>query len=317
MAKEDIYKMTEEEEKIFKKYQLANKNAVSLSQDEKWTLIKAVNTSCGLDYRVDGVGLLKTRQKTGKGDQTSYVDVETLYAPRGACNQLARVHKISCVITERKITDGLAIFGARATGPDGRSMDATGVCNLTGQSGDYLANKLMHAETKAQRRAILNYAGLGYLDETEAMDIPNAEHVELPEPAKVKTTTKEKPAAEEKKPAATSGAATTPKQEQTSVPSAGSQKSSESATPAQTSSSAVDPNAFCGEERAAQFVQSAKLVWEQKELTKKMFETYGVRWGAKDHACAPGECRHTTFTNAKWEQAMNEVAQELAKRAKQ
>ncbi len=42
-------------------------------------------------------------------------------------------------------------------------------------SGDAKANKLMHAETKAKRRATLSLVGLGMLDESELHSIKNAQ----------------------------------------------------------------------------------------------------------------------------------------------
>lgn len=44
---------------------------------------------------------------------------------------------------------------------------------------DYRANKVMHAVTKAKRRATLSLAGRGDNDESEMMDVPGAERVEI------------------------------------------------------------------------------------------------------------------------------------------
>ena len=55
---------------------------------------------------------------------------------------------------------------------NGRTDIATGAVNIKGLSGDFLANMLMKAETKAKRRVTLSICGLGMLDETELETIP-------------------------------------------------------------------------------------------------------------------------------------------------
>lgn len=101
----------------------------------------------------------------------------TLYAKKDATDQLRRSHKISIVIAQRDHSGDICIVTARATLPDGRCDEATGVVSIGGLKGDSLANALMKAETKAKRRVTLSICGLGFLDETEIETIPSARHV--------------------------------------------------------------------------------------------------------------------------------------------
>ena len=84
----------------------------------------------------------------------------TLYASKDATEQLARIHRVSIMLTEPTITDGVCIV--RATASDGdRSVDATGVVPIEGLQGENFANAFMKCETKASRRAVLRLVGLG------------------------------------------------------------------------------------------------------------------------------------------------------------
>lgn len=100
----------------------------------------------------------------------------TLYAKRDATEQLRRINKVSVVITGRDKMGDVYCVTARATLPDGRTDESTGVVTLGQLRGDALANALMKAETKAKRRVTLSICGLGWLDETETETIPT-EHV--------------------------------------------------------------------------------------------------------------------------------------------
>ena len=99
-----------------------------------------------------------------------------LYALKGATEQIAAIHGISVTLGEVASIQGVVTVRAKATGPSGRTADATGVVSIEGLKGEALANAFMKAETKASRRAVLRYAGLGMLDETEAGDGPGPRH---------------------------------------------------------------------------------------------------------------------------------------------
>ena len=103
----------------------------------------------------------------------------TLYATRGASDQLRKIHRVSVTIVGREQVDDLYVVTARATTPDGRADESIGAVTLGSLKGDARANAIMKAETKAKRRVTLSIVGLGWLDETEIETIPNAGHVQV------------------------------------------------------------------------------------------------------------------------------------------
>lgn len=96
----------------------------------------------------------------------------TLYANKGASDQLRASRGISITSVEASERDGVYIVRARAMTQDGRTDESTGAVSIVGLKGDALANAIMKAETKAKRRVTLSIAGLGFLDETEIDTIP-------------------------------------------------------------------------------------------------------------------------------------------------
>jgi len=131
-----------------------------LSPDEKARYYLQMCASLGLNPASHPLAFLKLQGR------------ETLYASRGATDQLAAIHKLN-----REIIDGpkLIEFGgmkmvyaqARVTHPNGRSETATATLPLTDP-----VNVLMKCETKAKRRATLSILGLGMLDESELETLP-------------------------------------------------------------------------------------------------------------------------------------------------
>lgn len=97
-----------------------------------------------------------------------------LYATRTATDQLRERRGISLTIVGREQTDELYVVTARATTPDGRTDESTGVVSLGRLGGDALANALMKCETKAKRRVTLSICGLGWMDETETETVRDA-----------------------------------------------------------------------------------------------------------------------------------------------
>jgi len=97
----------------------------------------------------------------------------TLYANRTATDQPAQIHKVSVEVLDREMDEKGEVYSVRVKvkGQDGRedeNIGAVGVSNLTGEA---LANAKMKAYTKAKRRAILSFCGLGFLDELEIESI--------------------------------------------------------------------------------------------------------------------------------------------------
>lgn len=98
----------------------------------------------------------------------------TLYALRGATDQLRAIYKVSVEELTETERDGVYIVTAKVRNAEGRTDMAKGAVTLGNLKGDALANQIMKCETKAKRRATLSICGLGMLDETEIETIPGA-----------------------------------------------------------------------------------------------------------------------------------------------
>lgn len=107
---------------------------------------------------------------------------EVLYADKGCAQQLCKVYQISTEVTKREKIEDIYVVTVRATGKDGRFTDEDGAVTIGSSKGDILCNAMMKAVTKAKRRAVLAYCGLGMLDETEIETIPKAVTIDLPNP---------------------------------------------------------------------------------------------------------------------------------------
>lgn len=117
---------------------------------------------------------------------------EVLYADKGCAQQLCKIYRISTEVTKREKIEDIYIVTVRASGPDGRYTDEDGAVTIGSNKGDVLANAMMKAVTKAKRRAVLAFCGLGMLDETEISTIPHAKTIDIPnlaEEEKKKTNT--------------------------------------------------------------------------------------------------------------------------------
>lgn len=95
----------------------------------------------------------------------------TLYARKDATDQLRSLRGVSIKITGKEVIEG--IYTVTAQGTMGNRIDeSTGSVTIAGLTGEFKANAMMKAETKAKRRVTLSIVGLGWLDETEVADIP-------------------------------------------------------------------------------------------------------------------------------------------------
>jgi hypothetical protein len=103
----------------------------------------------------------------------------TLYATKGATEQIAAKRGISLEVIQRERADGVYIVTCRAIEPNGRHTDSTGVTAVEGVKGEALCNAIMKAETKAKRRAVLSLCGLGMMDETEIDSVADAHRVSV------------------------------------------------------------------------------------------------------------------------------------------
>jgi hypothetical protein len=102
-----------------------------------------------------------------------------LYPLRDCTDQLRKLNRVSITIASRETVGDCYIVTARATMPDGRCDESTGVVPLGKLNGENLANAYMKAETKAKRRATLSICGLGMVDDSEVDSIPGAQRVDV------------------------------------------------------------------------------------------------------------------------------------------
>lgn len=146
---------------------VVNGDLSQLSTADRIQYYKTVCESVGLNPATSPFEYLKLSGKL------------TLYPKRDATDQLRRIHRVSVTITDRQRLEDVYIVTARATTPDGRADESTGVVTIANLKGDNLANALMKAETKAKRRVTLSICGLGMLDESEIESIRGAEVVKV------------------------------------------------------------------------------------------------------------------------------------------
>lgn len=142
-----------------------------LSEQEKLSHYKNVCDSVGLNPVTNPLQYMNLNGKL------------VLYAGKNTTEQLRAYHKVSVNIVSREKISDLYIVTAKASLPDGRCDESTGVINVMGLKGDALANAFMKAETKAKRRVTLSICGLGMLDESEIESIPHV--VQNTTPSKV------------------------------------------------------------------------------------------------------------------------------------
>jgi hypothetical protein len=117
---------------------------------------------------------------------------EVLYADKGCTQQLCKIYNISTEVTKKEKFEDVYVVTVRAKDDKGRYTDEDGAVTIGNLKGDTLANALMKAVTKAKRRAVLAFCGLGMLDETEIETIKgahtidiNEEPLKMPEPLKI------------------------------------------------------------------------------------------------------------------------------------
>ena len=105
----------------------------------------------------------------------------TLYATRGATDQLRHRDKVSITALEKELIDDVYVVTAWASTPDGRMDESTGAVCVGNLKGEQRANAIMKAETKAKRRVTLSIVGLGWLDESEIDSIPGTQIIKVNE----------------------------------------------------------------------------------------------------------------------------------------
>ena len=106
-----------------------------------------------------------------------------IYANKTAAAIVSVRECVSLKIVDRTFVGDSYVVTVTATNNKGRSVDDDGVVALAGTrkdgtsyrlTGDMLTNKMMHATTKAKRRATLSIGGLGFLSDAEAESMVEA-----------------------------------------------------------------------------------------------------------------------------------------------
>ena len=264
----------------------------------KVTYLKYLNNRAGLPFGT--IGMIRTEHKGKDGAPPQIKEIP--YASRQTTVELGRKHKISLTQTKEVIEAAQVRYTYRATDIEtGRHVDAVGACSLMGWgkplSDDQKANKVMHAETKAKRRATLEVCGLAFLDDTEVDDMEGAVRVNVetgevikedPKAAPGVTTKNEAvvapapatvPAAEPPKEAA--GTPQVPPVPTVVPPSAPALPSN---CPARYAAQAAlfqgEPGAIVADKAHMDFIVSECTVgagWAKDVMSKWLFEAFGVR----------------------------------------
>jgi hypothetical protein len=298
----EAYQPTDDEKKLLARFALEGTVHLWTVKD-KIAFIALVNKRAGLPFGT--IGLIRTEYNS-KGET---IIKEIPYASRQTTVELGKVNKISVHILEKDIKLGdYALFQARATDIDsGRQVDATGCCALVNQYGplkmDAQANKIMHAETKAKRRATLEICGLAFLDDTEVDDMENTVKLELDDKAgdvvSTDATTKQeapkgngKPAPAPKSPAPPAAETAPPASPQDSPASTASSEEATTTAKAQTSVVPIpkryagnplfegDENAIVADKAHVDFIVNGCKVdcgWDGPTMSKWLLDTFGVR----------------------------------------
>lgn len=138
-----------------------NGDISKLNSTQRVQYYNSLCTNLGIDPLTQPFSIIKLQGK------------EVLYANKNCTQQLSKVYKISHEVTKtEKIEDVYAVTVRAKSGE--RFTDEIGAVAIASLKGDNLANALMKASTKAKRRAVLAFCGLGMLDETEIETISGA-----------------------------------------------------------------------------------------------------------------------------------------------
>lgn len=138
-----------------------------LSSSERVRYYYAMCQRAGLDPLSQPLEYLKLQGKL------------VLYFKRVATDQIASNHKLSRRIVRAEMVGDVYLVVAECSDAAGRVEQSTGAVSTDHLGGDNLVNAMLKAESKAKRRAVLSFTGLGMLDESEAESIPGAARIDL------------------------------------------------------------------------------------------------------------------------------------------
>jgi len=135
----------------------------SLNPQQKDNYYMAVCTAVGLNHLTKPFDFIKFQGK------------EVMYANKGCAEQLRQIKGIGIKVVGKEKIDDLYVVTVEAVTPEGRTDSSTGAISISGLKGEYLANAMMKAETKAKRRVTLSICGLNMLDESEAETLDDSD----------------------------------------------------------------------------------------------------------------------------------------------
>lgn len=105
-----------------------------------------------------------------------------LYFKSKSTDQIAGNRGLSRRVVDTKMVGAVYLVIAECTDRAGRVEQSTGAASIQGLTGDNLVNAMLRAESKAKRRSVISFTGLGFMDESDADSIPGAMRVEGPKP---------------------------------------------------------------------------------------------------------------------------------------
>lgn len=155
----------------------------SLTVPQRSEFLSKLALSCGLNPMTQPFELIVLDNKL------------TIYARKGAADQLRKQHKIASKITEKGVLHlgdvarpDVYIVWVRLSLPDedgcyftekARQEDAIGAVGIDGASHEALGNALMKCHTKALRRGTLAFWGISFLDELEVESAKNVMQIDV------------------------------------------------------------------------------------------------------------------------------------------
>jgi hypothetical protein len=146
----------------------------ALTSSQRAALYKRVCERLGLDPTTYPLQYLWVRAPAG-GERL------ILYLNKDGAAQLRKVHKVSTRLVDHRYIPEVGAYVAlvEASTPDGRVEVEAGAVSVKRADPNDMANALMHAVTKAKRRATIAIVGVGFLDETEVLSIPDAQPAQV------------------------------------------------------------------------------------------------------------------------------------------
>lgn len=155
---------------------IAKGDLSGLTPEQRVTYYNSVCKSIGLNPLTKPFDFLELY------DRGSNKTKVVLYGNKDCAAQLRTNRQISIYQLDEKVEEGgCLIVRAYARTPDGREDVDEGVVFVKGLLGDNYANARKRCITQAKRRVTLSICGLGFLDESEVDDVPNARRIPSPE----------------------------------------------------------------------------------------------------------------------------------------